>query len=116
MDEEKEALQKNVGDRVWAYRTQAGMSRERLAELLGCSTQYVGDIEQGKKCMAMIYFVRLGKVFHVSLDTLAFGPQEDPALDRLVQRLKEMPPIDRDMAVHMILSAAEAVETMGREI
>ena len=33
----------------------------------------------------------------------------------MVRRLREMSPVDRDLAVHMILSAAKAVEAMGPE-
>ena len=106
-DEAKKKLCIEVGQRIWQYRKDAGMD---------ITSQYLNDIEQGKKCMSMAYFVRLGQIFHISLDTLAWGVQpEDPAVDQMVRRLREMSPVDRDLAVHMILSAAKAVEAMGPE-
>ena len=47
--EKKLALQKAVGERVYHSRKLARMSKEELAERLGISSQYVNDIEQGKR-------------------------------------------------------------------
>jgi len=92
------------------------MTKEDLAERIDITSQYLNDIEQGKKCMSMIYFIRLGQVFHVSLELLAHGVQEeDPAVDRVARRLRDMTPIQRELAAHMILSAANAVEAMNLE-
>lgn len=80
--EKKLALQKAVGERVYHSRKLARMSKEELAERLGISSQYVNDIEQGKKCMSMAIFVELGEVFHTGLDELAHGAQkEEPVLE-----------------------------------
>lgn len=115
-DEAKKKLCVDVGQRVWQYRKEAGMTKEALAERMDITSQYLNDIEQGKKCMSMAYFVRLGQIFHIGLDTLAWGVQpEDPAVDQMVRRLRAMSPEDRSMAVNMILSAAKAVEVMGSD-
>ena len=45
-EQEKRQLVKDVGARVYACRTGAGMSREAMAERLGISPQYVSEIEQ----------------------------------------------------------------------
>lgn len=83
--EKKLALQKAVGERVYHSRKLARMSKEELAERLGISSQYVNDIEQGKKCMSMAIFVELGEVFHTGLDELAHGAQkEEPVLEHLL--------------------------------
>ena len=54
-----------VGTRVWNCRTQRGLSREKLAERLDITPQYVSDIEQGKKCMSMSIFVEMSQVLEV---------------------------------------------------
>lgn len=114
---EKDPLCVEVGRRIWQYRTEAGMTKEQLAERIDISSQYLNDIEQGKKCMSMVYFIRLGEVFHVSLDTLAHGAREaDPAVDRVTHRLADMTPIQRDLAAQMLLAAAKAVEAMQPEL
>ena len=88
--EKKLALQKAVGERVYHSRKLARMSKEELAERLGISSQYVNDIEQGKKCMSMAIFVELGEVFHTGLDELAHGAQkEEPVLEHLLCHLRQ---------------------------
>lgn len=89
--EKKLALQKAVGERVYHSRKLARMSKEELAERLGISSQYVNDIEQGKKCMSMAIFVELGEVFHTGLDELAHGAQkEEPVLEHLLCHLRQL--------------------------
>ena len=117
MDEqEKQALCEEVGRRVWRCRKEAGLTREALAERLGSSTQYIGDIEQGKKCMGMSYFIRLGSIFNISLDALAYGQREPgAAAGRMLRRMEEMTPLDRGLAAHIILKAADLVRAMESE-
>ena len=114
--EKKLALQKAVGERVYHSRKLARMSKEELAERLGISSQYVNDIEQGKKCMSMAIFVELGEVFHTGLDELAHGAQkEEPVLEHLLCHLRQLSPVQRDMAVHMLHLAFRAAQELGPE-
>lgn len=113
--EKKLALQKAVGERVYHSRKLARMSKEELAERLGISSQYVNDIEQGKKCMSMAIFVELGEVFHTGLDELAHGAQkEEPVLEHLLCHLRQLSPVQRDMAVHMLHLAFRAAQSWAR--
>ena len=89
---------------------------KELAERLGISSQYVNDIEQGKKCMSMAIFVELGEVFHTGLDELAHGAQkEEPVLEHLLCHLRQLSPVQRDMAVHMLHLAFRAAQELGPE-
>ena len=40
---------KFIGQRIRHYRTQLGISQEKLAELSGCHPTYIGQIERGEK-------------------------------------------------------------------
>lgn len=105
-----------VGTRVWNRRVELGMSREKLAERLGITSQYISDIEQGKKCMSMAIFVELSQVLGVGLDYLAHGTlPEDPAVDRLTRHLRQSAPGDRALAARMLQLALEAAEAMEPE-
>ena len=105
-----------VGTRVWNCRTQRGLSREKLAERLDITPQYVSDIEQGKKCMSMSIFVEMSQVLGVGLDYLAHGVlPEDPAVDRLERHLRQVSPPDRELAARMLQLALEAAQAMGPE-
>ena len=91
-------------------------SREKLAERLDITPQYVNDIEQGKKCMSMAIFVELSQVLGVSMDFLAHGTlPEDPAVDRLERYLRQTTPLDRELAARMLLLALKAAEALGPE-
>lgn len=114
--EKKLAFQRAVGERVYRFRTEAGMSRETLAERLGITPQYVNEIERGKKCMSMAIFAEVGQAFRVSLDELAHGVQPpEPDLDRLVRHLRELSPLDRELVIHMLSLTFRAVQELGPE-
>ena len=115
-DFEKKQMMKDVGARVYDLRTAAHMSREALAEQLNITPQYVSEIEQGKKCMSMSIFEELGRVFHRGLDELAWGKTPaDPGLDRLVRHLRELSPVDRDMAIHILRLTFRSIQELGPE-
>ena len=42
-------LAKVVGQRIRNYRTQLGLSQEKLAELACCHPTYIGQLERGEK-------------------------------------------------------------------
>lgn len=114
--QEKKIWLAQVGRRVWDCRVQLGMSRESLAERLGITSQYVSDIEQGRKCMSMSIFVEMSQALGVGLDFLAHGAlPEDPAVERLERRLRETTPLDRELAARMLLLALEAAQALGPE-
>lgn len=116
--EEKKQWLAQVGTRVWNCRVDLdlGMSREKLAERLGITSQYVSDIEQGKKCMSMAIFVELSQILGVGLEYLAHGTlPEDPAVERLNRHLRQTTPLDRELAAHMLMLALKAAQAMGPE-
>lgn len=85
--EKKLALQKAVGERVYHSRKLARMSKEEL-----------------------------GEVFHTGLDELAHGAQkEEPVLEHLLCHLRQLSPVQRDMAVHMLHLAFRAAQELGPE-
>lgn len=42
-------LAKIIGQRVRNYRTEMGLSQEKLAEMSGCHPTYIGQVERGEK-------------------------------------------------------------------
>ncbi len=66
--------------------------------------------------MSMAIFVELGEVFHTGLDELAHGAQkEEPVLEHLLCHLRQLSPVQRDMAVHMLHLAFRAAQELGPE-
>ena len=115
-EQKKKEWLRQVGQRAWNCRTGLGLSREKLAEQLDITPQYVNDIEQGKKCMSMAIFVKLSQVLGVSMEYLAYGTlPEDPSLERLERHLRQAAPLERELAARMLLLALEAAKAMGPE-
>jgi transcriptional regulator with XRE-family HTH domain len=62
------------GTRLWAARTEAGMSARELARQAGCTGQYIGLAESGGVASPGIDMVRrLAAALKVDADWLAFG-------------------------------------------
>lgn len=66
-----------VGLRVRHMREQQTLSRERLAEQADISTQFLADIETGRKGMTVQTLRKLATALHCSSDDLVFGQSED---------------------------------------
>lgn len=62
-----------LGRNIRAARVKAGYSREKLSELSGLSTNYIGIIERGMKNITIINCQRLAGALSTSIDNLLEG-------------------------------------------
>ncbi|MDR5659649.1 helix-turn-helix domain-containing protein [Serpentinicella sp. ANB-PHB4] len=76
MIEKFEIDNKKIGQRIRKEREQLRLSREELAEILGLSDYYVGQLERGERQMSLPVLVKITNCFHVSLDFLVFGTEK----------------------------------------
>lgn len=83
-----------IGDRIKEARKNQGFTQEKLAEILGVSVEFVGQIERGLKLPSMQVFIKLIEVLNVSADYLLrdsvstgrlFG---DNAIGQKIEKLK----------------------------
>lgn len=58
------------GHRLRTYRKEKGLTIEKLAEQVGLSPNYLGDVERSKKLPSMATFIRLVNVLDISADEL----------------------------------------------
>lgn len=63
-------LAKVVGQRIRNYRTQLGLSQEKLAELAGCHPTYIGQLERGEKNATLESIDKVASSLKVSLSKL----------------------------------------------
>jgi transcriptional regulator with XRE-family HTH domain len=63
-------ITKAIGARIRNYRTQRGLSQERLAELSGCHHTYIGQIERGEKNATIESIEKISLALGVSLSKL----------------------------------------------
>jgi len=62
-----------LGRNIRAARVKAGYSREKLSELSGLSTNYIGIIERGMKNVTIINCHSLASALNTSIDKLLEG-------------------------------------------
>lgn len=63
----------NICFRMRQIREQAHMTQERLAEELGVSVNYLGEVERGRKTLSRSLATRFCSYFHISYDYLYRG-------------------------------------------
>ena len=63
-------IAKAVGQRIRNYRTKAGLSQEKLAELSGCHPTYIGQLERGEKNATIESIEKIAAALRVSMSTL----------------------------------------------
>ncbi len=72
MDEKelKSQKAKEIGERISSIRTSYGISRERLAEKSNISSNYLYEIEIGKKVPNIIIFSNICNALDISIDRI----------------------------------------------
>lgn len=63
-------IAKALGKRIRNYRTNKGLSQEKLAELSGCHPTYIGQVERGEKNATIESIDRISAALGVSLSRL----------------------------------------------
>ncbi|MBE6554386.1 MAG: helix-turn-helix transcriptional regulator [Ruminococcaceae bacterium] len=63
-------IAKVLGKRIRNYRTEQGLSQEKLAELSGCHPTYIGQIERGEKNATIESIEKISASLNVSLSKL----------------------------------------------
>ena len=77
MAEFKELNKSAIGARIRKRRELLGLSREELAEQLGVTAKFIGDIEYGEKGVSMKNLYRLKQILGVGADFLLEGAEDD---------------------------------------
>lgn len=84
-------INREIGVRLRARRTQLRLSREKLSELLGVSTRFLASVESGEAGMSLTTFKAVCLALDVTADELLFGNScapQDPARERLTARVE----------------------------
>lgn len=100
---DKKELISDVGMRIRILREKKDWSRERLAEYADISTQFLADIEAGKKNMTIYTFYKLTSALGASSDYLLFNT-ENPTDPSLIVSLRSLPEQER-LHAELILNA-----------
>ncbi len=78
---------KEIGKRIRNEREKLELTREKFAELLDLSPNFVGQIERGEKKMSLETFVNISDCLRVSLDFLTKGVADGQVHKSKLQKL-----------------------------
>lgn len=90
MAEKKEENVK-IGMRVKQAREIAGLTQERLAELLDVTAQYISGVERGAVGLSVPILLQLCSVLLVSSDFILLGDVDNSDISGLAARLSRLP-------------------------
>jgi transcriptional regulator with XRE-family HTH domain len=80
---------KAMGQRIRSRREAKNLTREKLAEDLGVSAQFIGDVEYGHKGIALERFYALSQLLGVTTDYLLAGNIYDQKKEPETQQVCE---------------------------
>ena len=63
-------IAKIIGQSIRNYRTQKGLSQEKLAEFAGCHPTYIGQLERGEKNATLESVEKIASAMDISLSEL----------------------------------------------
>ena len=87
--------QKEIGQRIAKLRLEKGFTQEKLARIINISTEHLGRIETGKRCISIELLTDLSCFFDVSTDYILLGKIVSPSeikasLKQIIYKLSEI--------------------------
>ena len=99
---ERHDRNREIGKRVREIREYQKLSRERLAEKADISTQFLSDIELGRKSMTTTTLCSISTALMVSEDYLLFGTEAEEKNTPLAEMLRSLSKEERRIAEDML--------------
>lgn len=81
----------NLGIRIKEMRQHRGQTQDKLAEMVGCNTSHISNIENNHTKVSLNVLLAVANSLHTSIDFLLSDQYENPslALDREILRVLE---------------------------
>lgn len=110
MEIEQKKLNKEIGDRIRGQREFLEYTREELSEMADISTQFLADIEVGRKSMTAATIMKLSKALRISSDYLLFGEELflndstkiEKASHQILLSMEQLPQHDIDNCIKIL--------------
>ncbi len=89
--EKKKVENVQIGLRVKQAREAAGLTQERLSEMMGVTAQYLSGVERGAVGLSVPVLLRLCSILLVSSDYILMGDAEYSDVTGITARLSRLP-------------------------
>ena len=105
---EKKSINVEIGMNIKTERERAGLTQERLSELMGIGVKSLSAVERGTVGISLSALKRLCGILSVSSDTLIFGTTEKNDTTDLLVRLERLTPAQFSLVSSVINMTIEA--------
>ena len=100
-----------IGQRILKRRRALKYSQKTLADLADISTQFVSELENGKKSMSIPYLRDIATALDVSTDYIVYGVNNSRALSPIDEMLKDLSPYQFECAHEILRQYVAAVKS-----
>ena len=114
---EKKALNEHIGLKIRTARETAGITQDRLAELIGMGTKNVSAIERGFAGISVPALKRICETLSISSDSLIMDEptnSESEGVEILTERLKHLQPQQLELALDINNKLFEVFAMQGK--
>ena len=80
-------IQKKLGEKIRAYRKDAGLSQEDLAEKAGISAYYAGEIERGQASPSLNTIRDIAQALGIQPKELFSFPAEEETTEQVIEEI-----------------------------
>lgn len=105
---EKKDINIEIGNRIKKAREAAGLTQDRIAELIGMGTKNVSAIERGVVGVSLSSLQKICQVLSVPSDELLFDRGAENDVQKITSRLNQLSPKQFDIASDIINKLLEA--------
>ena len=106
--EQKKGINISVGQNIKRAREKAGLTQERLSEMIGIGPKSLSAVERGTVGVSLTTLQKICSVLSVSSDMLLFGEGSQNDVKGLMTRLERLSPRQYEIARDMLLKLLEA--------
>lgn len=96
---------KRIGNRIRQEREKLNFSREKFAEIVNLSPNFLGQIERGEASMSLETLIKISKNLRISLDYIIFGSSRDNSCtsdNELLDLIKKCSKKEKEFAVKLL--------------
>ena len=113
---EKQLDYKKIGNKIKEIRQQKNITREKLSEIIGISSMYLGQLERGERRGGINNYIEIANALNLSLDYLFFEELNTVEVvdNQIFKNLKEiLNTLDNDkktLFLNIVLDVAKRIE------
>lgn len=94
-----------LGKRIREERLRLNLTQEKLAEEVGVSTAYIGQIERGERSLTLDKLVKVVNRLGVTIDFLLADyviSTDDTSMNLLIQLMHDRTPEEKTLAINLL--------------